>query len=109
MSALQPSKEMLCRQYELCTPLEYQCIQSFLEALYLHTRLNPEHLLLAPKDHAALVDHVIEGTNVRTSTAMLWTSVPSVTRIANETTGKLISIASLPGLKEGSVIVGFFS
>lgn len=86
-------------------PFCRHCLDVCLEDLYLQRRLDPEYIFVSAKDHKAITQSVIEGTN------FCGPSVSSMTllmRYVNQTTGRLSHFVILPGLPQGNVILGFF-
>lgn len=79
-----------------------------LEELYLQRRLDPEYLFMSANDYKAIAQSVIEGTNVRWSGVGSMISDIGLVRYVNQTTGRLMYFVVLPGLKVGTVILGFF-
>jgi hypothetical protein len=90
-------------------------LSQLLEDLYLQRRLNPGYLFVSKDDSDALTDEVTRNTcfcgpfggktdeeSPRVSDRCV------ISKICNQTTGRLIDLVPLPGMAHGKVIVGFF-
>lgn len=85
-------------------------INTWLEAMYLNSRANPEALLVSVKDHKALSNLVTTSTNYRVNVQPTgpaqsdMTGGGRVTKWINQTTGRLMDIIMVPYLMQGTII-----
>jgi len=84
-------------------------IDTWLEAMYLNARANPECILVGVKDHKAISNLVANNTNFRiiTDAQMPQTDVVAglrATKWVNQTTGRLMDIIMVPYLMQGTLI-----
>ena len=99
----------ISHRFDFSRPLTYQVVQRLLEEIYLCSRANPQYIFVAEQDHLLLKQHIIECTNIRCPPEMIQDALGRIGyHCLNETTGKLMYLVPLPGLEQGSVIVGFF-
>lgn len=85
-------------------------IDTWLEAMYLNSRANPECLLVSVKDHKALSNIITTSTNYRVNVQPTGPSQSDLvgggraTKWINQTTGRLMDIVMVPYLMQGSII-----
>lgn len=113
-------KDLLSRRYDLAETPSIRRLQALFKEVYLQWRLNPSHLFLSKHDHCALTHELISSPVVHTMSPvtlkhtfgidMQDPSQPTqlIAGLTNFTTGRMVRVASLPDLENGSVIIGFF-
>jgi len=85
-------------------------IDTWLEAMYLNARANPECLLVSVKDHKALSNIITTSTNYRVNVQPTGPSQSDLvgggraTKWINQTTGRLMDIIMVPYLMQGTMI-----
>lgn len=85
-------------------------IDTWLEAMYLNSRANPEALLVSVKDHKALSNIITTSTNYRVNVQPTGPSQSDLvgggraTKWINQTTGRLMDIIMVPYLMQGTII-----
>jgi hypothetical protein len=85
-------------------------IDTWLEAMYLNSRANPECLLVSVKDHKALSNIITQSTNYRVNVQPTGPAQSDLvgggraTKWINQTTGRLMDIIMVPYLMQGTII-----
>jgi hypothetical protein len=85
-------------------------IDTWLEAMYLNSRANPECLLVSVKDHKALTNIIMNNTNFRVNVNPTQTALSDMvgggraTKWLNQTTGRLMDIIMVPYLMQGTIV-----
>ena len=86
-------------------------IDSWLEAMYLNARANPECLLCSVKDHKALSNIITTASNFRVNTTPSQGGVTDLvggygraTKWINQSTGRLMDIVMCPYLTQGQLV-----
>ena len=85
-------------------------IDSWLEAMYLNGRANPEALLVGIKDHKAITNIVMNATNFRVNATPSQSGLSDLfgggraTKWINQTTGRVMDIIMCPYLTQGTII-----
>lgn len=85
-------------------------INTWLEAMYLNSRANPECLLVGVKDHKALSNIVTTSTNYRVNVSPTGPAQSDLvgggraTKWINQTTGRLMDIIMVPYLMQGTIM-----
>lgn len=88
-------------------------LQGLFGDLYLQWRGNPEYLFVSKEDVEALTEECAKGPSVpcspasEDSPAIHSVYARKIVGLCNQVTGRMVHIVSLPGLEQGSVIVGF--
>jgi hypothetical protein len=85
-------------------------INTWLEAMYLNSRANPECLLVSVKDHKALSNIITTNTNYRVNVQPKGPDLTDLvgggraTKWVNQTTGRLMDIIMVPYLMQGTML-----